>query len=511
MALDDLTDVNTTGVTDQAVLQYDSGSSNWVDAFLAVGQMTDVNTTGQTVGDILKYDGSEWVPGELNLNELADVDTTGVADGDILVYDGDGSTWVVSPLTSASTGPVGYAYRSTDQTTTAAVEAVVDFDQVTTEHGMTYNTTGDYFLIPEDGWYDCQATLRWKAHASGNADKITRIYRTRSGSDLVIASEDILVGASVTVSQSPGISVPLLTNDRISLKILHTGSNGTAEVVDSSLYHFIALSVTKIQGGPGPTGGAVDTVVTSLPAAGTPGRRFLYKGVAFEDSGNYWWPTGGAMEQYFAEWTHFFNNNAQKIDLQSSASGTSAAANAGTAAAGVQGLLSLNTGSTSTGRAGYAAGQSSALRGTGDKIMHFHTRVRFPTLSNGTDRYYFTAGYLSSLTGVPGDGFYFRYDDSVSANWYAVVVNNTTGTAGVSTGVAVANNGFQKLRIEIDEPAASANFYIDNVLTNTISTNFPGSTRDFGPAVNIRKTIGSNPLTAEVDYVGYWSLMTTII
>ena len=262
------------------------------------------------------------------------------------------------------------------------------------------------------------------------------------------------------------------------------------------------------------TGGATTGEITTASPLGAPGTPNLvrsYKGVMFMDTGNYWWPLGGAMEQIQWEWTHFLNNNAQKGELQSNASGTGATNTIISHAAGAQGIVQFDTGSTNAGRANYSTGVSNALRGTGDKLMHFHTRMRFPVLSNGTDRFYFTAGFFSSLTAAPNDGFYFRYDDSVSANWYAVVVNNSTGAAGVSTGVAVATNTFQKLRIEVDEPNASAKFYIDDSLTNTITTNFPGSTRDFGIGVNMRKSVGTASLKADCDYAGYWSLITTTV
>ena len=249
---------------------------------------------------------------------------------------------------------------------------------------------------------------------------------------------------------------------------------------------------------------------SSLPAIGTEGKVIRFKHVLFEDNGLYWWPHGGRMEQIQWEWSHFFNNNAQKWELQSSTSGGTTGG--GTPSAGNQGILTLDTSTSSTGRAGYAAGQSSALRGTADKIMHAHTRVRFPTLSTGTERYQFVAGYISSFTAEPGDGFYFRYDDSVSANWYCVTANNSSRTATDST-VAVATNTFQKLRIEIDEIAGTAKFYIDDVLkvTTSSSTNFPGSARDHGPGFNMRKSVGTTSRTVDVDYFGYWSLMTTTV
>jgi hypothetical protein len=170
----------------------------------------------------------------------------------------------------------------------------------------------------------------------------------------------------------------------------------------------------------------------------------------------------------------------------------------------------MDTSTSSTGRSHYGA--TSAFRGTADKIMHAHTRVRFPTLSNGTERYQFVAGFIDKFTAEPADGFYFRYDDSVSANWYCVTANNSARTATDST-VAVATNTFQKLRIEVDEIAGTAKFYIDDVLkiTTSSSSNFPGSGRDHGPGLGIRKSIGTTSRTAEVDYYGYWSLMTTTV
>jgi len=273
---------------------------------------------------------------------------------------------------------------------------------------------------------------------------------------------------------------------------------------------YVSFVRTGDKGDTGATGDA-DTIpaASPLPAPSTVGLLRMYKDVAFIDNGEYWWPLGGQMEQIQWEWTHFFNNNAQKGELQSAATGGTV--DTGTASAGNQGVLSLSTSTSATGRASYAAGQSSALRGTADKLMHFHTRVRFPTLSTSGERYFFQTGYISSLTAASGDGFHFRYDESVSANWYAVVVNNAAGTAGVDTTIAVATNTFQKLRIEIDEPNASAKFYIDGTLRATITTNFPGTTRDFGPGINLRKTNGTTARTCEVDYLGYWSLMTTTV
>lgn len=333
--------------------------------------------------------------------------------------------------------------------------------------------------------------------------------RITTGGNTALGDCDVYIHSPGTGASFSTYTIETPGAGSVTYKVRIVRSLGTGNITayESASAPFMIL-VEDLTGGA--TTGAI-TTASPLGAPGTPNLVRSYKGVIFVDTGNYWWPHGGAMEQIQWEWTHFFNNNAQKAELQSSVNGTGAAANAGVAAAGAQGVLSLDTGTTSTGRASYAAGQSSALRGTADKLMHFHTRVRFPTLSTSGERYYFQVGYISSLTAAAGDGFYFRYDESVSANWYAVVVNNGTGTAGTDTTIAVATNSFQKLRIEIDEPNVSAKFYIDDTLRATITTNFPGTTRDFGPGINLRKSVGSTARTCDVDYLGYWSLMTTTV
>lgn len=66
--LDDLSDVNTSGVADGDVLTYVSATQTWVPeapaATSTLGGLSDVDTTGIVDGDILQWDatGSEWVP-----------------------------------------------------------------------------------------------------------------------------------------------------------------------------------------------------------------------------------------------------------------------------------------------------------------------------------------------------------------------------------------------------------------------------------------------------------------
>jgi len=83
--LGELSDVDTTGVTDGQVIAYDAAAQEWQPADDAggvtqLGQLTDVQfgQGGPESGDLLKYDGSEWTNDSLTKSEigLGNVDNT---------------------------------------------------------------------------------------------------------------------------------------------------------------------------------------------------------------------------------------------------------------------------------------------------------------------------------------------------------------------------------------------------------------------------------------------------
>ena len=104
-AINDLTDVDTSGITIGQVLQYDG--SNFV-PFTITDQVgatildelgdVDTTTTAPTSGDALVFDGTNFVPqavsggGASAIDDLSDVDTTGATTNNVLKY--DGSNWV---------------------------------------------------------------------------------------------------------------------------------------------------------------------------------------------------------------------------------------------------------------------------------------------------------------------------------------------------------------------------------------------------------------------------------
>jgi hypothetical protein len=144
--INDLGDVDTTGITSGQVLQYDG--TNFVAATISGGgassldDLSDVDTatTAPTSGDALVYDGTNFVPqavtgsGATTLDGLNDVDTTGVALNNVLKY--DGTNWV--------DGSVAYS-EVTGTPTLATVATSGSYNDLSNRPSLAIvATTGDY-------------------------------------------------------------------------------------------------------------------------------------------------------------------------------------------------------------------------------------------------------------------------------------------------------------------------------------------------------------------------------
>lgn len=115
-------------------------------------------------------------------------------------------------------------------------------------------------------------------------------------------------------------------------------------------------------------------------------------------------------------------------------------------------------------------------------VIKFELTVN-PALSTGSERYVVTAGIS------PGNataGIYFRYNDSIAAQWQCVVVQGSTETAQTTAHTVAVN---QRLWMEIRYFDSSAEFYINNVLVGTMAV----GSGAFGTSVGVRvqKLIGT--------------------
>ncbi len=115
--LNDLTDVDTTGVSAGEVLLYSGGS--WITGAgggaSALGDLTDVDTTGVGAGEVLLYSGGQWIPGASGGSGMGvyetktfNADHLASADGIVIAYGQEsGTNCILSGLVDASTVVVG--------------------------------------------------------------------------------------------------------------------------------------------------------------------------------------------------------------------------------------------------------------------------------------------------------------------------------------------------------------------------------------------------------------------
>jgi len=195
--------------------------------------------------------------------------------------------------------------------------------------------------------------------------------------------------------------------------------------------------------------------------------------------------------------------------LVSTVSGTGASAQAGTFGVDLteqaQGVVQIDTGTTATGRSFLGSANVNALWVAAGQIIRWGSRVVPELLSSGVDTFIMHVGLLdNSGGGEPTDGAYFRYTDAVNGGrWEAIVAAGGTRQA-FDTGV-LAQQQYQVLEVEIDftGPSPVARFFIDGVLTNTVTAPSPvpqGPTQAFGMGVSIAKTVGTSQRNLSMDW-----------
>ena len=183
-----------------------------------------------------------------------------------------------------------------------------------------------------------------------------------------------------------------------------------------------------------------------------------------------------------------------------------------------QGFIQPATGSTNTGHAGiYGTTSGNNFMALGGGAVSFATSTLIPTLSNGTERYRIVLGFgTTALNTSDITGIFFTYDEggiqngtSASPNWQCITAVSSVRTLTV-TSVAASTTAWQKFSIEINAASTSVEFYIDNVLVATHTTNIPtGITQLVTPKIQIGKSIGTTSRTFFADYFGYKQTYTT--
>lgn len=89
-SINDLSDVNTTGISNGQALVWNGSQFLAGDVAGTLAGLTDVDTTGAATGDALIFNGSTWEDGtpSMVLSDLTDVSTHAPLTGEVLIYDG---------------------------------------------------------------------------------------------------------------------------------------------------------------------------------------------------------------------------------------------------------------------------------------------------------------------------------------------------------------------------------------------------------------------------------------
>jgi hypothetical protein len=186
-----------------------------------------------------------------------------------------------------------------------------------------------------------------------------------------------------------------------------------------------------------------------------------------------------------------------------SSSGTGAGVTQIATLFGRQGVNSLSTGTTNTGRTCLNKGGNIILFDNG--LVVTEMSVRFEDLSTGTDRYTFYAGFGDNIAaGDHLDGLYFEYAEGTSGNfWRIKSSNNGTRTTTVTTSAILADTWY-KLKIEIAPSGTRADFFVNGANIGNITTNIPtGTGRNTGHLLKIEKSIGGTARLVYADYINF--------
>lgn len=183
-------------------------------------------------------------------------------------------------------------------------------------------------------------------------------------------------------------------------------------------------------------------------------------------------------------------------------SGTGAAVAVDTTlvAADTPGVISLSTGTTTTGRAAQFLGTRPIVLPGLPGNFQIDWRVRLPVLPTVADQFFANIGMQDNPnTATEGvDAIGFRLPPSnVSANWI-VYVRKAGVEVSANTGIPVAINTWRRLRVQ-SLASGNAQFLIDNTVVATIAAaSLPVA--GMAPAIKIVKSAGANARTLFADY-----------
>lgn len=237
------------------------------------------------------------------------------------------------------------------------------------------------------------------------------------------------------------------------------------------------------------------------------------------------------------EWTDEYMMNGCSVSapcgslFSTSATGTGAGTSF-LATTSRPGIITLTTGSTSTGRSSLTTASNTLDFGSYTQTI-FEATVGFPSLSNVTDEYAAVIGIADNPTVLDQiDGCYFGYDragtstdpttgaDGTGDKWKIWCSSNSVRTEYILDGSTVSDNSFTTvsnpvaaltlpstniydLKIVVTTVTGTpteADFYVNGVKSGVITSHLPsGSTRVSGGLILMLKSAGTTSVSMAVD------------
>ena len=186
-----------------------------------------------------------------------------------------------------------------------------------------------------------------------------------------------------------------------------------------------------------------------------------------------------------------------------------------------QGFANVNTTTASAGAGDIYIGHTATANFIlGGGITSYETLIWLPNLSTSGERFSCLIGFSSGVANQnnSSNNIAFLYDEGniafagaggASANWRAVTIDSATRTF-TDTGIAVNAGAFIKLKIVVNANASSVEFFIDNTLVATHTTNIPsGNTKRLNARNYIQKSVGYTTRLLILDYVKLQQTFTT--
>jgi len=158
---------------------------------------------------------------------------------------------------------------------------------------------------------------------------------------------------------------------------------------------------------------------------------------------------------------------------------------------GHPGIWVYRTGTTAVGRV-FAISRANAYTFGNGKGTLFESWLQVPILSTPAQRFTARTGFFSiALPNIINQGIGFEYDDSQNGGRWQALTDDGAETS-VDTGVLVVAGDWYKHSFIIDADGDEVQFFIDDVLVATITTNIPSGIT-FGAFINmhIMKLVGT--------------------